>query len=108
MDKKIQLKPVAAALGATFAVTLAASPIANAADNPFSAVEFQSGYMVADGHAEGKCGEGKCGAEMHNADAKAKAAEAKAAGQEKAADAKKKASDKAKEMKCGEGKCGSL
>lgn len=61
MDNKTRLKPLAAALGTTFAVTLAASPLANAAENPFSAVEYGSGYMVAGDHGEGKCGEGKCG-----------------------------------------------
>ena len=91
MDKKIQLKPVAAAIGATFAVSLAASPLANAADNPFSAVELTTGYMVADSHAEGKCGEskgaeGKCG--------ESKGAEGKC-GESKGSDAK-----------AGEGKCG--
>ena len=52
MAKK-QLKPIAAALGTTFAVTLAASPLANAAENPFSVTTFDSGYMVS-GDAEGK------------------------------------------------------
>ena len=33
--KKSNLKPIAAALGAIFAVSLAVSPVANAADNPF-------------------------------------------------------------------------
>ena len=62
MSKKSTLKPVAAALGTTFAVSLAVSPMANAAENPFSMSELSSGYMVADAHsAEGKCGEGKCG-----------------------------------------------
>jgi uncharacterized low-complexity protein len=70
MAKKLKLKPLAAALGTTFAVTLAASPMANAAENPFSVTAFDTGYMVA-GDAEGKCGgdkgtegkdaEGKCG-----------------------------------------------
>ena len=60
MAKKSSLKPVAAALGTTFAVTLAASPLANAAENPFSITTLESGYMVAGDH-EGKCGEGKCG-----------------------------------------------
>jgi len=53
MLKKRTLKPVAAVLGTTFAVALAASPIANAANNPFSLTEISSGYMVAD-QAEGK------------------------------------------------------
>ncbi len=60
MLKKKTLKPIMAALGTTFVVALAASPIANAADNPFSLTEISSGYMVAD-QDEGKCGEGKCG-----------------------------------------------
>ena len=34
MAKNLKLKPIAAALGTTFAVTLAASPLANAAQNP--------------------------------------------------------------------------
>ena len=60
MLKKKTLKPIMAALGTTFVVALAASPIANAADNPFSLTEISSGYMVAD-QDEGKCGEGKRG-----------------------------------------------
>ena len=59
------LKPLSIALGATFAASLAASNVANAApagDNPFAMNDLGSGYMqVADGHKEGKCGEGKCG-----------------------------------------------
>ena len=88
MIKNTKLSPVAAALGTTFAVTLAASPLVNSTENPFSVTSFESGYMVAGGHAEGKCGgdkhegEGKCG-------------EGKCGG------------DKAEgEGKCGEGKCG--
>ena len=96
MDKKNPLKPIAAALGTTFAVSLVAAPIVNAADNPFAAVEYSSGYMVADSHGEGKCGEskggeGKCG-ESKGADAKG--GEGKC-GESKGADAKG-----------GEGKCG--
>ena len=93
MSNKTQLKPLAAAIGTTFAVSLAVSPVVNAADNPFSMTEYQSGYMVAEGNCgdksegegkcgdkeegEGKCGEGKCGEEKEEA-----------------------------EGKCGEGKCG--
>ncbi len=80
MLMKRTLKPLAAAIGTTFVVALAASPIANAADNPFSLTEISGGYMVAD-KAEGKCGEGKCGG------AKTK-------------------DTKETEGKCGEGKCG--
>ncbi len=77
MSKKSTLKPLAIAMGAAFATSLAATPVANAAENPFAMSELSSGYMVADSKMEGKCGEGKCGGD------KAK-----------------------KEGKCGEGKCG--
>ena len=88
--KKPALKPVAAALGATFAVSLAASPLAGAAENPFNMTELAGGYMVAghDADAEGKCGEGKCG-------------EGKDKGEGKCGEGKDKG-----EGKCGEGKCG--
>ncbi|MEE2983987.1 MAG: hypothetical protein VX929_11900 [Pseudomonadota bacterium] len=113
MRKKYHLKPIAAALGATFAVTLAASPLANANDNPFSATAFTSGYMVADSH-EGKCGEGKCGEGKAAKEKEGKCGEGKC-GEGKAAQEKegkcgegKCGEDKAmeKEGKCGEGKCG--
>jgi len=108
MVKKYQLKPVAAALGTTFAVALAASPIANAAQNPFSVTAFDSGYMVA-GDAEGKCGgdkgaEGKCGGD--------KGAEGKCGGDKSEAEGKCGGDKSEAEGKCGgdkseaEGKCG--
>ena len=57
-----KIKPVAAVLGTTFAVSLMASPLANAEQNPFEINELTSGYMqLADGHGEGSCGEGSCG-----------------------------------------------
>lgn len=95
MLKKRTLKPVAAVLGTTFAVALAASPIANAANNPFSLTEISSGYMVAD-QAEGKCGEGKCG------EGKAKNKKESEGKSRVAKDGDKKSG----EGKCGEGKCG--
>ena len=82
MSKKT-LKPLSLTLGTAFAVGLAASNIASAAEqgaNPFAMNELSGGYMVAG--KEGKCGEGKCGG--------AKGAEG----------------EKGKEGKCGEGKCG--
>ncbi|MFK8067243.1 MAG: hypothetical protein AB8D52_03265 [Gammaproteobacteria bacterium] len=91
MLKKNALKPVSAIMGTAFAVSLAASPLANATENPFGMSELSNGYMVADGHAEGKCGEGKCG--------EAKEAEGKC-GEGKCGEAKEA------EGKCGEGKCG--
>ena len=80
-------KSVSIAIGATFAATIAATPIANADQNPFGMQNLASGYTQL---AEGKCGgnmgmnkgkEGKCG------------------------EGKKEAA-KIIEAKCGEGKCG--
>ena len=85
MSKKTSLNPVAAALGTTFAVSLAVSPLVKATENPFTMTELSNGgYMVA--AAEGKCGEdkgteGKCGESSSG-------------------------EDKDTEGKCGEGKCG--
>ncbi len=89
MVKKSKISPLTTALGASFTISLALSPIAHAADNPFEVTSLSSGYMVADGH-EGKCGEGKCG-------------EGKC-GEGKCGD--KKSSDSKKDKKEGEGKCG--
>ena len=69
MSNKTKLTPIAAALGTTFAVSLMASPIANAAENPFEINELSSGYMQlaegscgeGEGEGEGTCGEGSCG-----------------------------------------------
>jgi uncharacterized low-complexity protein len=93
-----KLNPLAVALGTTFAISLSASPIVNAADNPFSATQLSNGYMVADAH-EGKCGEGKCGD---------KKKEEGKCGEGKCGDKKAEGScgDKKEEGKCGEGKCG--
>ena len=82
MSQKVTKKPLAIALGAAFVTSLAGTPVANAAENPFAMSELSSGYVVAE-MEEGKCGEGKCGGD------KATATE-----------------DKATEGKCGEGKCG--
>ena len=76
MSQKSTKNPLAIALGAAFVTSLAATPVANAAENPFAMSELSSGYMVAE-MAEGKCGEGKCGGDKTKA-----------------------------EGKCGEGKCG--
>lgn len=86
------------AAATTFAVSLAASPLASAAENPFSMTEYSSGYMVADAH-EGNCGEkegeGKCGEK----DSEGKCGE-KGEGEGKCGE-----KDEG-EGKCGEGKCG--
>ena len=97
MSDKMTLKPIAVAIGTTFAISLAASPVVNAAENPFSVTSYESGYMVAEGKCgdmkdtEGKCGEGK--------DTEGKCGEGK--------DAEGKCGEgKDMEGKCGEGKCG--
>ena len=92
-DKTFMTKPVAAAVGAAFVSSMAASTAAVAADNPFEATDLDNGYMLADKDKakEGKCGEGKCGG---------KKAKEGACGEGKAKDAKHA------EGKCGEGKCG--
>ena len=104
MSDKTKLSPLAVALGTTFAISLASSPVVNAADNPFSATDFSNGYMVAEGNCgEGKCGdkggEGKCGDKSEEGKCGDKKAEGKC-GEGKCGDKKEK------EGKCGEGKCG--
>jgi len=59
MRKKTK-NPLAAAVGAAFATSLSAAPVASAADNPFGLTELGHGYQLAQ-QSEGKCGEGKCG-----------------------------------------------
>jgi uncharacterized low-complexity protein len=103
MSKKI-LKPIAAALGTTFVVSLAASPIVQAAENPFALNDLSSGYMVAE---EGSCGEkkeaeGNCGEEKEG---EGKCGEEKEA-EGKCGEGKCGEKRKANEGKCGEGKCG--
>ncbi|MGB5179001.1 MAG: hypothetical protein WBP44_09760 [Gammaproteobacteria bacterium] len=121
MSKESAKKPLSIALGAAFATTLAAAPLANAADNPFAMSELSSGYMVADSHMEGKCGEGKCGAGKAGAMATegtekmmeegqcggAKMMKEGQCGGEKAGAMATEGAEKVmKEGKCGEGKCG--
>jgi len=85
MSEKSFKKPLAIAMGATFAAALSASPVANADTNPFGMQNLSGGYMQL---AEGKCGEGKCG-------------EGKSKKEGKCGEGKSE-----KEGKCGEGKCG--
>ena len=61
MSKEKSLKPIAAALGTTFAVSLLAGPVAGATENPFALTELPGGYKIAADDAEGACGEGTCG-----------------------------------------------
>ncbi|MGH8651267.1 MAG: hypothetical protein ACREYE_03345 [Gammaproteobacteria bacterium] len=98
MEKKTALRPISAAIGATFVVSMATAPIASAADNPFGFNELSGGYLLAEQAAggEGKCGEGKC------AEGKCSG---KASGCDKAAKGEKAAEGKCAEGKCAEGKC---
>jgi len=134
MSQKTNLKPLAIALGTAFVTTLAATPAANASENPFAASDLSSGYMVAE-NAEGKCGaskamdakcgankamdakpgEGKCGMGMLDADADGKITRDEFMKGHEAMFNKEDANGdgvidanemKAMEGKCGEGKCG--
>ncbi len=98
MSKKNIRSAIATAIGASFLATVAASPVANAAGNPFSLTPLSEGYQVAG--KEGNCGSKKskkkdasCGGK------KAKKKDASCGG-------KKSAEHKKKDGKCGEGKCG--
>ena len=105
MSSKSKLTPVAAVLGTTFAISLATSPVANAAENPFQVNELSSGYMqLAEGNCgEGKCGEGKCG----DKEGEGKCGEGKCGDKEgEGKCGEGKCGDKEGEGKCGEGKCG--
>ncbi|HFD79722.1 MAG TPA: hypothetical protein ENK05_04915 [Gammaproteobacteria bacterium] len=111
MSNKTVVKPLAIALGATFIGSLAATGVANAAQNPFGMTELSSGYQVAE-MKEGKCGagkmkegekmkEGKCGA------GKMKEGEKMKEGKCGAGKMKEQGGEmKMKEGKCGTGKCG--
>jgi len=81
---------IAAAAGTAFVASMAAAPIASAAENPFALSGLASGYQVADNHA--KPMEGKCGAKKE--------------GDMKAKEGKCGNAAKMKDGKCGEGKCG--
>ncbi|MDH5386986.1 MAG: low-complexity protein [Gammaproteobacteria bacterium] len=103
-------KSVSIAMGATFAATMAATPLANAAENPFGMQNLESGYMQV---AEAKCGgnmdsnkdaEGKCG-EGKKAVTEGKCGEGKKDAEGKCGEGKKEAA-KTEEGKCGEAKCG--
>ena len=60
MSKKTM---IATAVGSAFVASMAAAPIASAAENPFAMQSLDKGYMVSQATktTEGKCGQGKCG-----------------------------------------------
>lgn len=120
MSKERKLTPIASALGATFAVSLMASPITQAAANPFTMTDHGTGYMVAEGNCgdkkgeEGSCGdkkgkEGSCGdkkAEGSCGDKKAEGSCGDKKGDEMKNEQGMTSDEKEGEGKCGEGKCG--
>jgi uncharacterized low-complexity protein len=79
----------AAALGSTIVATLAASPIASAAGNPFTMKPLASGYQVAESSGTKEATEAHCGAKGKD-------------GKELHCGAK----TKGKDGQCGEAKCG--
>jgi uncharacterized low-complexity protein len=93
-----KLKSVTALFGSAILAASGVSAASVDSQNPFAAVELDSGYLLAaKSDAEGKCGEGKCGGDADDkGDAEGKCGEGKCGG-----DAKSEA-----EGKCGEGKCG--
>ncbi len=112
MTMKLTAKSIALAAGASFAISLAASPVAMADSNPFSMTKLSADSSMQ--LATGKCGEGKCGGgSKASQDAKCGGmkgdSEGKCGGGMKSENEGKcggsKKKDK-KEGKCGEGKCG--
>ena len=111
MAKLNKLNPLAATVGAAFMASALSTSAVNAAENPFVTTDLGSGYQVADGHMEGKCGEGKCGEDKgkegscgEGKDREGKCGEGKCGGEKG-----KEGScgeEKGGEGKCGEGKCG--
>ena len=101
-----KMNPVAVAVGAAVATSLAGVSVANAEVTPFGMTALTTGYMADVHYGEGKCGEGKCGGE--------KGEEGKCGGDKGeegscGGDKGEEGScggDKGEEGKCGEGKCG--
>ena len=98
MSNKTNRKTLAIAAGAALVTSLASTSAVNAAENPFAMTQLPGGYMVADSHMEGKCGEGKCGGAKKEGEGKC--------GEGKCGGAKTEGAKTAEEGKCGEGKCG--
>ncbi len=120
MSKKHTIKPLAIAISAVFAATIAGTSTASADTTPFSMTSLTSGYQVAhlgegscggdkgDKDKEGSCGgdkgdkgEGHCGGDKgeHEGSSGGEKGEEGSCGDDKG-------DDKGEEGKCGEGKCG--
>ena len=74
-----KMKPIAAAIGTAFAMSLTAGAVADEV-NPFEAQLVEDGTLLATSHKEGgcgedkaegeeaSCGEGNCGEDKHDSD----------------------------------------
>ena len=101
--KKINKTPLAAAIGAAFISTFAATAV-NAEANPFGMTELSSGYMqVAEADVAKKTAEMACGAAMGGM-AKSKMPEGACAGSKKPA----AAAAATTKTKAAEGSCGDM
>jgi uncharacterized low-complexity protein len=90
--KKHKQASVALSVCTTLAAAIGTAQAALPVDqSPFAIRDVGSGYMLAESHVEGKCGEGKCGGKKES---EGKCGEGKCGG------------NKTTEGKCGEGKCG--
>lgn len=107
MAKKHTPKALAAAIGATFVATMAASPVVSADTNPFAMSPLTSGYQVAG--KDGSCGGMKKGAKDGNCGNMKKGeghCGGKKNGEAHCGGKKGDMSKGKKEGQCGEGKCG--
>jgi uncharacterized low-complexity protein len=105
--KKINKTPLAAAMGAAFISTFAATAV-NAEANPFGMTELSSGYMqVAEADVSKKTAEMACGAAMGGM-AKPKTPEGACAGSKKPAASTPAAAAPAATTKATEGSCGDM
>jgi hypothetical protein len=104
--KKINKTPLAAAMGAAFISTFAATAV-NAEANPFGMTELSNGYMqVAEADVSKKTAEMACGASMNMA--KPKTPEGACAGSKKPATTIVKPATTAATTKATEGSCGDM
>ena len=99
MNKKVVIKPIVVAIGATVLGSLAQMPVASAEQNPFAMKSLESGYTVAFSSRKHEEAEGKCGEKK----ADGKAAEG-SCGEGKKAKEGSSGESKAKEGSCGESK----
>jgi uncharacterized low-complexity protein len=109
-----KVKPLALAVGAALAGSLATVSVANADSNPFGMNSLSAGYQL--GESEGSCGEGKCGGDKGGEGSCGgdKGGEGSCGGDKGGegscgGDKGGEGScggDKGEEGKCGEGKCG--